>query len=176
MAFRFIPDSSTRRTKARGQYLAKNGVGGIRRLGTSMPDRSGRCPDIDASDQNKNQRDHQCGRDSAKVEYVDVSQDRSLRLDDLADQRHRLSGGVGRGRTVSGEIMGHLLHGRMENWRARRSVFNQPRLMESSEMPMLPPRLRETFINAEAWLVLAGGRPSYAPVLIGMNKNGRPTI
>ena len=32
-----------------------------------MPDRSGRCPDIDASDQNKNQRDHQCGRDSVKV-------------------------------------------------------------------------------------------------------------
>jgi hypothetical protein len=62
-----------------------------------MPDGSGRCPDIDASDQNKNQRDHQCGRDGAKVEYVNVGQDRSLRADNLADQRHRLSGGVGCG-------------------------------------------------------------------------------
>jgi hypothetical protein len=44
-----------------------------------MPKRSGgRCPDIDAPDQNKNQRDHQGGRDCAKVEYVDIGQDRSL--------------------------------------------------------------------------------------------------
>jgi hypothetical protein len=34
-----------------------------------MPDRNRHCPDLDASDQNKNQRDHQCGGDGAKVEY-----------------------------------------------------------------------------------------------------------
>ena len=95
-----------------------------------MHDRGGCCCDIDASNKNKNQRDHQCGRNGAKVEYVNVGQERSLRPNHLPDQRHRLPSSVARGRAVSCEIMGHLLQCGMEHWRARRGVLNQARLME----------------------------------------------
>ena len=79
-----------------------------------------------APNQQQDNWDKYCGKNSPRVEHIDIGHERGLAANQLADVAIRVRLRFRRRRPLLGEVLGHLFHGGLKHRRRGVCVFNKP--------------------------------------------------